>query len=421
MVIGLTSLLSGCGGWLEKLRHPPGHPSVVLIVVDTLRADGLGAYGMELPTSPEIDRLATDGVVFDKVVSQCTWTRPSVGSMLTGVYPRQLGLFTEGNEILPTDTTTLAEVFQRAGYRTIGATANPHLNTFYNFQQGFDLYRDSKVGYDWMPQAAADTVMGEQNAWLANANDLFRFLIESVQSSPEGPYYLQVDIMDVHEFRQPAVSYGPEYDQLFEEIENPAIRRYLQAIRATSAAVGRFVDQLSSLPGFENSIFLVTSDHGESFGEHTNLAAPSWHGFLVYEAQALVPAILYSPGGLVPSGIRVPDLVRLMDLMPTVLDLAGLPIPSGIEGVSLVPLISEPGLDIGLPQAMVVETRFRGSDKLAAYGPDWKLMLHRDGHAGTNAVAALQPIQTVVSVNNPIRSVILLSPHCIQRLWLREY
>lgn len=420
LLVGLASVTGSCGHKVETSNRPEARPSVVLIVIDTLRADGLGMYGMDLPTSPELDRLASKGVVFDRVVSQCTWTRPSVGSMLTGLYPRQLGLLTEGDEILPAESTTLAEIFQRAGYRTIGATANPHLNAFYNFHQGFDQYRDSEVGFDWMPEAAADTVLGEQNVWMATAHDLFRYLTEAVQPPAEAPFYLQVDIMDVHEFPRPAVSYGPEYDDLFGEVTNPAVRRYLQAIRATSAAVGRFVDELSSLPGFADSIFLITSDHGESFGEHTNLAPPTWHGFLVYEAQALVPAILYSPGDLVPSGIRVPDLVRLMDLMPTVLDLVGLPLPPAIEGVSLLPLLSEPGSDVGLPEAMVVETRFRGSDKLAAYGPDWKLLLHRDGHEGTHTVE-LQPWD--VTENGAETDLAAENPSEVERLsrWLETW
>jgi arylsulfatase A-like enzyme len=127
------------GPWKEP-------PNVVLIIIDTLRQDKLSAYGFPEETSPEIDRMAEQGVRFDRVIAQSSWTRPSIGSMLTSQYPRTLGIYKEMDEVLPDDFVTIAEALKEAGYTTIGATANANINTSFNFQQGFDHYREWVVG-----------------------------------------------------------------------------------------------------------------------------------------------------------------------------------------------------------------------------------------------------------------------------------
>ena len=129
-------------------------PNVVLLIVDTLRADKLGCYGFPADVSPEIDALAAQGVLFEHVVAPSSWTRPSIGALVTGRHPRSLGIFKEQNGILPDAVPTLAEVFAKAGYTTIGITANPHLNRSFNFHQGFDHYFDSDVVYSFMAPTA---------------------------------------------------------------------------------------------------------------------------------------------------------------------------------------------------------------------------------------------------------------------------
>jgi arylsulfatase A-like enzyme len=121
------------------LLQNPSPPNVVLIIIDALRQDKLGAYGFSEETSPEIDRMARQGVRFDSVIAQSSWTRPSIGSMLTSQYPRTLGIYKEKDEVLPHDAVTLAEVLKEAGYTTIGATANANINSSFNFQQGAAL------------------------------------------------------------------------------------------------------------------------------------------------------------------------------------------------------------------------------------------------------------------------------------------
>ena len=119
-------------------------PNIVLIIIDTLRADRLGAYGYRSPTSPEIDSLAQNGVRFERVISQSTWTRPSIASLLTSLHPRTLGLSVEEEHALNPRHQTLAEVLKDHGYWTAGATANPNTNATFNFDQGYDYYLGTK-------------------------------------------------------------------------------------------------------------------------------------------------------------------------------------------------------------------------------------------------------------------------------------
>ncbi|MFT7465403.1 MAG: arylsulfatase A-like enzyme, partial [Pseudohongiellaceae bacterium] len=118
-------------------------PNVVLIIIDTLRADVLSSYGHSADPSPALSRLTADGVQFDSVISQTSWTLPSIGSMLTSQYPRTLGLYAEFDHALPERFVALAEVLNDHGYATFGATANPNINSRAQFDQGFDEYVDS--------------------------------------------------------------------------------------------------------------------------------------------------------------------------------------------------------------------------------------------------------------------------------------
>jgi arylsulfatase A-like enzyme len=391
LLLALSLLLSGVWSCSTKgdsvSKGPSGRPNVVLILIDTLRPDLLGAYGYRLPVSPELDRLAQEGVRFERVVAQTTWTRPSTASILTSRYPRDLGLFTEGDEILPSEATTLAEVLKSAGYTTLGATANPQLNSYYNFHQGFDHYSDSKVAFFAQPPDVAPEKRDPKiDIWFPEAKEVLPGLVTEVRQRGTPPYYLQVNLMEVHESNAGEMVYGPEYDELYPQIRYWKRRRYLQAIRAVSDAIEGFIQELSAAQGFERTLFVITSDHGESLRDHKHVGEPNSHGFLVYESQALVPMILYSTAGDLPRGVVIETPVRSLDLVPTILDFLEIESPSGLRGASLLPLLSDPGAEIDLPVHFVVETYFKGSDKAAVYGRDWKYVENRDGQPGTNPV-----------------------------------
>jgi len=350
---------------------PVGAPHIVLLILDTLRADRVGAYDEGLPegVSSELDGLAARGVRFARAISQSSWTRPSIGSMLTSQYPRSLGIYTERGDALADRFTTLAESLHAAGYRTIGLTANPNLNRAFNFDQGFDVYVDSSVVWDWMELSPGQVT--QRNASLPSAPDLFQRALELAQRSPSAPTYLQINLMEVHEHTGRAPLLRPEYR---DDFPGRPDARYLQCVRQLSDDVGAFVEALSSLDGWRNTIFVIASDHGEGLDSHPHVAQSRFHGRLVYDSQNWVPLIFYSPSGALPRGQTVDRPVRLLDLVPTLLDYAGARPPEDAEGMSLRPLIDDPDASVALPEFFVVETEFRGAKKIGVYGSRLKFI-----------------------------------------------
>lgn len=352
-------------------------PNVVLIIIDTLRQDKLGAYGFPLETSPELDRMANEGVRFDRVIAQSSWTRPSIGSMLTSQYPRTLGIYKEKGEILPDQVVTVAEVLKQTGYTTLGATANANINSSFNFQQGFDHYADSTVLLPWMDDS--DEAQPHRETTLQSARQVFDSLIAQVKKSEGPPYYLQANVMEVHEHWDKRLDLT-RYEPLF---EGAPARRYLAAIRLVSEEISRFVDELSELPGFERTLFVVVSDHGEGLTDHHPVGQSAFHGLLLYESQVLVPLIFYATDDSLPRGKVVEAPSRLLDLMPTLLDYLGVEAPTAMAGKSMMPAIDGEQLP-ALPSKFVSETQLRSADVIAVYGAQWEYIEHRNPHPGTD-------------------------------------
>lgn len=355
-----------------------GRPHVVLIVLDTLRADALGVYGQELPVSPELDEMARQGVVFENVLAQSSWTRPSIGSLLTSRYPRALGLYDEQDQALPESFETFAEVLRGAGYATFGATANPNVNSTYGFRQGFDRYLDSTVRWHWMEVEEGKPTTDERA--LQPAKELFDAALDFA-SRARGPVYVQLDLMEIHQHsrRGRRALIRPEHYDLFPDARDST---YLQAVRQVSRDVSAFVRRWRASPRRRDTLFVLLSDHGQGLGDHPDVKSSSGHGFLLYESHLRVPWILYRPGaGLGPRS--VPDAVRLLDVVPTLLDYLGLPPIPQAAGVSLLPLITGMGSPPELPAVFVAETEMRRREKIAAYGREWKYIENRRHHPGT--------------------------------------
>lgn len=383
LLLSLIALALVVGRWLGRTPSiapaaVSSPPSIVLIIIDTLRADKLGAYGHPEPTSPELDAFSRRGVRFARVLAQSSWTRPSIASLLTSRYPREIGIYKEKAHVLDDRFQTLAELLQESGYTTVGATANPNINGSFNFDQGFDHYEDSDTLFDWMQKEPGKASITERP--IRTARELLGSVLEWTASNGRQPYYLQVNLMEVHQYDNPR-SRRSEYAGLFPGARH---RDYLQAVYAVSEEVARFIRSLEERPGWGNALFVVTSDHGEGLSDHPNVALSHSHGLLLYSSQVLVPLVLYSTSGDLPAGKVIEQPVRLLDLMPTLLDYAGVPAPEGVRGVSLLPLIRGEVDDVTLPERFVVETQFRKADKIGMYSGDWEYIESRDRHRGTS-------------------------------------
>jgi arylsulfatase A-like enzyme len=324
-VLLATLLLAACGP-----RDYRG-ANVVVIAVDTLRADHLGCYGYSRPTSPRIDRLSAESVVFGTAISQSSWTLPAFASMFTGRLP---SVHRAGEGRFPAvsrlDETypTLAEILRDAGYRTASFVSNPWVGAEVGMARGFEEHDQEKIG----AFAAARAIR-----WLKRA--------------PAEPFFLFVHVMDPHqpyvptpEDAKPFIdpSYTGPVGMVAAGTPDPAwtaadrqrvIDLYDGEILGSDHLVGAVLDTLAARGLDRRTIVVFVSDHGEELFDHGWLS----HGHTLYDELLRVPLMIRFPRGTAPR--RVERQVRTMDLLPTLLEALALPAPEGIDAVSLMPLV----------------------------------------------------------------------------------
>ena len=304
--------------------------NLILVSVDTLRADHLGCYGYRRPTSPTIDTaLAARGTLFEKVFATSPWTFPSHAAMLTGLYSCTGRLFgTNGAASgasplgeLPADAATLAEMLRARGYATAAFTEDGWISSEMGFARGFGTYVENRA----FPRFSEP--LGQVEQTLDHA-------LRWIRRNAESPWFVFVHTYQVHNPYTPPPGYlervAPEYG---DDRASADAAAYDGEIRYTDDVLVRFLAGLDAA-GAGDALLALTSDHGEQFNEH----GLYMHGNSLYEELLHVPLILRAPG-LVPSGKRISTDVGLLDLVPTLLELLGLPPPARAEGRSLVPLI----------------------------------------------------------------------------------
>jgi arylsulfatase A-like enzyme len=328
----LAALVAVAGCAREGGREPaaPDARNAILVSIDTLRADHLGTYGHGPPTSPRIDALAAQGVVFEDASSTAPWTLPAHASLLTGLYPSGHGVRTATHR-LGDDVPTLAEVLSGRGYDTAAFVNAYFMESRFGLARGFDVYEIYPEAQG--RRALAPTILGHAKDWLRARGD--------------EPFFLFVHLFDVHSDYRPFARYeemftrGPgRYHggtmQIMMGIRGdiPLERSDADHLAALyDGGIRQLDDDLAALPrALPHTLLIVTSDHGEEFLEHGGML----HGGTHYQEQLHVPLILVGPG--LPAGTRVATPVSLVDLMPTVLDLLGAPAPPGMDGQSLRPL-----------------------------------------------------------------------------------
>jgi arylsulfatase A-like enzyme len=322
-------------------RDATGRPNIILISLDALRVDHLGCYGYSRDTSPEMDRLAESGVRFDWAICQAPTTLPSHMSTLTSFYPTVHGV--KMGRRLAGWRLTLAEYLRENGYRTAGCTGGGYMRASYGFGQGFELYDDAyKSSKRSLPKIMhwLDTGLADGPFFL-----LFHtYDIHSPYNSPE-PWKEMFTDPDYDGDFQPSSS---ELERVRKQVEsNPArghglsqedidfiVSRYDAGIRWVDHWIGRLVRGLDERGLLESTWIVITADHGEEFTEHGAFL----HGKL-YLTCAHVPLIISGPGAE-RERRTIPEIVELIDLMPTFLDLAGIAPVDTLQGRSLLPLIN---------------------------------------------------------------------------------
>jgi arylsulfatase A-like enzyme len=328
----LAVLLVVSAGYLHSEAEQ--RPNIILIVVDALRPDHLGCYGYARPTSPNIDSLASGGVVFETAITHAPWTKVSFPSFLTSLYPFQHGI-SNWESILPDSLLTMAEYLKTKGYSTACAVQHAVLAPKFNTLQGFDIIEPLIL-------------------WREGATKVRRSVLESIDASPE-PFFIMAHFFDAHKpYNMPekyvdlvredeAIEPYYHWNELdFVGIYNvPAkaeiegnLLLYDACIRFADDEIGRILHYLDEQGLVENTLVIVTADHGEAFWEH----GLPLHSTNVYDEALKVPLIFHYPRKW-EGGKRVEGQVRLIDMFPTVADLVGGDIPSQCEGSSLVDFV----------------------------------------------------------------------------------
>jgi arylsulfatase A-like enzyme/tetratricopeptide (TPR) repeat protein len=316
--------------YLTRLVPEARRPlNVVLVTADTLRADRLPAYGYEKVETPNLERMAREGVVFEQASTVVPLTLPAHSSMFTGTFPMHHGVRDNGGYYLGQDQVTLAETLKESGYKTGGFVAAFVLDSRWGLNQGFDRYFDDfdlnkfeNVGLDTVQRRGGE-VLGEALKWMDEVKD--------------DRFFAWLHFYDVHtpyEAPEPFLSRYKGYPGA----------RYDGEIAYLDSLMGELFDWLEKADLEDDTLFVFIGDHGESLGQHDENA----HGFFIYDATMHVPFLLKAPYRQIPAGRRIPAQVRSVDLMPTILDLLGVDPPETIQGQSLVPLLEGESDDLGL-------------------------------------------------------------------------
>ncbi len=356
--IAVVALLAAAGACTSE--DEPSRPDILFLTIDTLRADHLSSYGYPRATSPVLDRLAAEGVRFDQAAVQWPKTGPSFASMLTATYPKNNGIVRKVGIQVPNDFHLLAEEMAARGYQTHAVVSNGALGADFQFDQGFESYVETWKRDPPEPGGDANGAAAV-TAWATGLLD--RIVGDgSGENGRRRPYFFWVHYLDPHAPYRPPPAYRDRFqdDEHFDPSQKVLVdatrerremggigteqaedgrddlafylARYDAEIAYADAEIGKLLDTMRGRGLLENVVTVVTSDHGESLGEHGYYFD---HGRFAFQTCLRVPFIVHFPGRIA-AGVD-PDPVQLIDLAPTLLEFAGVELDGGrwMQGRSL--------------------------------------------------------------------------------------
>ncbi len=395
--------------WQPSVSSPPRN--IILIIVDTLRADHLSSYGYARPTTPFLDQLvAQKGARFETAISTAPWTCPSDAAMLTGRTPSSLGTsYARYNPSIPASAKTLAEYLAEGGYYTAGFATTYCVKGRLGFSKGFDYYDDSLSDRPTSNKARAEEVNRRAMDWLQTT--------WRASSTGSRPLFLFLYYFDPHDYYDPLPPYdtafdpqyvGPLTPQIFADGKEAAsgqvplsgrdiehlVALYDGEISYWDAQLGQMLAFLEGQGLMENTLLVVTADHGEQFGERGQWV----HGNTLYQEVLRVP-LLVRYDGAVPPGRVLPDPVQNYDLMPTILDWAGIPVGADVQARSLRGLLTGAASDPARPVFAEVDSvndpkhsLYFPAPRISQYAVEregWKLIYYKD-HPELNELYRLE-------------------------------
>lgn len=331
-----------------------GPPNILLISIDSLRADHLGCYGYERDTSPVLDSLAESGALFENTISTTSWTLPAHMSLLTSMDISVHGVGRDGVSLHPS-IGTVAQRIKKEGYATACFSSSPYMNPAFGFDRGFDLYRnidleDEKIKDTILPPPEErDVVHGD-----ITSPRITELAIDWLGKNHSRPFFLFLHLWDVHYDYIPPAPYDklfdPDYrgtidgrNYIHNEAVNPEmdprdlehiIALYDGEIAYVDYHIGLIVKELKRLGIFDRTLIVVTADHGDEFFEHGGKG----HRNTLYDEVTMIPLIVHLPEKI-SSALRISNQVSIIDIAPTILDLAGIAVPDQMQGRSLISLL----------------------------------------------------------------------------------
>jgi arylsulfatase A-like enzyme len=393
-----------------RLTDSAARPNIILITIDAAPANHFSCYGYSRKTTPNLDRLATGGVQFENAIAPSSWTLPSFASMFTGLLPHQHGA--DSRSPLPERFPTLAMALKSAGYQTVGFNANlAYGQTSQGIARGFDLYED---GSENLRQNFAQTMYGRafvrfvympfvEPDWpeRQSAEEINRKVLRWFPHRTPGPYFLFINYYDVHfpyfAPRPFAKRYGELPHEVAQQIDSdvhgvappaitPAEKAYLVAgfdntLAYADSQIAVLMQFLAKTPDWSNTVVIITSDHGETLGEHGHFG----HGWSLSSELVHVPLIILGPG--VPAGLHVHDVVGTRRLYATILDLAQGGTTGSLRAASLQNYwsgkqdsISKATLVISEVNSPTLDPR-RQNSYISLNTPQWHWILDAHGHS----------------------------------------
>jgi arylsulfatase A-like enzyme len=365
--------------WFYMLAPQEPKQNIILVIIDTVRGDALGCYGNPLRPSPAIDAVAADGVRFEQAISSSGWTLPAVASLLTGTWPTIHGGVGKVTKLttIRDELPTAAEIMKNAGFQTLAFANAAFVSPMLHLDRGFDVF-DHKYTYNDNYRRAGETIDAvipvlKKNRSHANfimihlfdphldygAPPPYRFKYTAGRQTPTTPLNLDACLE-----LQTAEGDSPPIPQDIQYVKN----LYMGEINFADSQVGRLIDQLKALEMYENSMIIITSDHGEEFWDHEKFE----HGHTLYDELVHVPLIIKYPTDIEPARNVIDTQVRLIDVIPTVFDWLGIEKPESFIGESLTPLVMGGS---GGHRGAYCESTLYGKDRIAWRGPRYKYIL----------------------------------------------
>lgn len=303
------------GGCKTDLR-----PSVLVVTIDTLRADHTSAYGYPIATTPNMERIAADGVLFEKAYSMTSTTGPSHASLLTGRYPRAMGVLKNGH-VVANEEQLLSELLHHSGYETAAFVSSYPLRARFGFSQGFSVF-DENFTMEESSLGSANYKRGRNRI----AQYTSRRFMQWIGSKADTPWFSWVHFVDPHSpYRAPE-----KFDATWPKGTRGFTKKYDAEVHYADQWLGKIYDDALEHAGPGGLLMVVTADHGEGLGEHQWMG----HGVNLYEEAVRVPMLVVWKGHF-EAGSRVAEPVSLIDVLPTVLEAVGLEAPEGIDGEGL--------------------------------------------------------------------------------------